>query len=216
MEGPFQIREVGTVRVLVAGASGVIGRPLVALLLRAGHEVAGITRSVLGAGLVRDLGAEAVVCDVLDRSALVAQVAELRPEVIIHELTDLPDDPSAIDEHMAAHNRIRREGTANLIVAMAACGASRLLAQSVAWEIPGDGGDALACLERLVLDAGGVVLRYGTFYGPGTYYPTSKPPPPRIHVERAAARTAELLDAPSGIVVIDEADGQEEQEAELS
>jgi len=185
-------------RVFLAGATGVIGVRLVPLLVAAGHEVAGLTRSPEKAESLRALGAEPIVCDVFDADALRAAVVEFRPDIVLHELTDLPDDPSQIGDG-AANARIRREGTRNLLAAARAAGARRFLAQSVAWELEGEGAEAKAELERTVLAAGGVVLRYGRFYGPGTYHPDDLAPPPRIHVDEAARRTAELLDAPSGV-----------------
>ena len=83
-----------------------------------------------------------------------------------------------------------------------AAGASRFLAQSIAWQLPGAGAKAVAHLERATLDFGGVVLRYGQFYGPGTYHEGEPPEPPRIQIDAAAARTAELLETPSGVVTI--------------
>lgn len=192
-------------RIFLAGATGVIGSRLVPLLRAAGHEVAGMTRAPEKAAALERAGAVPVVCDVFDASALQAAVARFAPDLVLHELTDLPDDASLIPERAAANNRVRREGTANLLLAAAAVPARpRLVAQSVAWALPGEGGAATAALEEAVLGAGGVVLRYGQFYGPGTYYPGAPPPPPRVHIDEAARRTVELLDAPSGIVVVDE------------
>jgi nucleoside-diphosphate-sugar epimerase len=190
-------------RVFVAGASGVIGVRLVPLLVADGHEVAGLTRSPGKAEHLRALGAEPVVCDVFDLDALSRAVASFEPDVVLHQLTDLPDDVARVPEMMAANARIRREGTRNLLAA--AVGLERFVAQSVAWEIPGDGGIAVEEHERAVLDAGGVVVRYGRFYGPGTYHEVELPRPPRVHVDDAARRTLPLLSAPSGIVVV--ADG---------
>jgi nucleoside-diphosphate-sugar epimerase len=189
-------------RVFVAGATGVIGRRLVPLLVADGHVVAGMTRSADKADLLTRLGAAPVVCDVFDAGTLGAAVGDFAPEVVVHQLTDLPDDPADIEAHAAANARIRTEGTRNLIAAAAAAGAGRFVAQSVAWEIPGPGGDAVCEHERLVLDARGVVLRYGQLYGPGTYHEGRPPPPPRIHVDGAAARTAGLLEHPPGIVSV--------------
>jgi nucleoside-diphosphate-sugar epimerase len=187
-------------RIFVAGASGVLGVRLVPLLVAAGHEVAGLTRSPTKAGLLRELGAQPVVCDVYDASALRDAVVDFGPELVVHELTDLPDDPDEIGDG-TANARIRREGTRNLLAAAQAAGAPRFLAQSVAWELRGSGAAAKDALEGAVLDFGGVVLRYGQFYGPGTYHP--KPPdPPRIQIDDAARRTAELLEAPTGIVEV--------------
>lgn len=78
------------------------------------------------------------------------------------------------------------------------------MAQSIAWEQPGDRGAATRNYERSVLDAGGVVIRYGQLYGPDTYYSTDPPPPPRIHIDEAARRTVTILDTPSGIVELAE------------
>ena len=191
-------------RVFLAGASGVIGVRLIPLLVSDGHEVAGMTRSPGKAAALRELGAEPVVCDVFDAGALARAVTAFGPELVMHQLTDLPDQADQIAGFAARNNRMRTEGTRNLLAAAAQAGASRFLAQSIAWTPP-SGGEAVAEHERLVLAAGGVVLRYGTFYGPGTYSGSGKvPPPPRIHVDEAARRTVALLTAPSGVVVITE------------
>jgi len=193
------------VRVFVAGATGVIGVRLVPLLLQAGHEVAGLTRSVGKTEMLLEQGAEPVVCDVFDADALREAVVAFRSEAVIHELTDLPDDPQRIPEMGAANARVRREGTRNLLTAAQAAQTGQFLAQSVAWQLPGDSGKAVADLERAVLDARGVVLRYGQFYGPGTYHRAAPPPFPRIHINEAARRTVDALDAPSGVIEIVEA-----------
>ena len=103
---------------------------------------------------------------------------------------------------------MRREGTSNLIAAWRAAGAERFLAQSVAWTLPGDGAAAVAELEEQTLAIGGVVLRYGQFYGEGTYHSTP-PEPPRVAIDVAAAKTVAALSAPSGVVTVvdDEPDG---------
>ncbi len=190
-------------RVFLAGASGVIGVRLVPLLAAAGHEVVGMTRSPEKADRLRGLGAEAVVCDVFDADALQDAVVAARPELVMHQLTDLPDDLKRIPLYMRRNNRIRTEGTRNLLAAARAAGATRLLAQSIAFKAPG-AGRSVAAHERMVLDVGGVVLRYGMFYGPGTMTGDRRPPKPRIHVDEAARRTIELLDAPAGVVVVAE------------
>jgi 2-alkyl-3-oxoalkanoate reductase len=182
-------------KVFVAGASGAIGRPLVRQLLAAGHEVTGMTRREENAEAIRAAGAKAVVCDVFDAAGLENAVRAAAPEVVIHELTALPPrlDPKSSDA-LAPTNRLRSEGTRNLIAAAKLAGASRLIAQSVAFfyvpegdwvksedapafgEAPGpfgEAGRALTDLERQVTGAEGlegVVLRYGWFYGPGTSY----------------------------------------------
>jgi nucleoside-diphosphate-sugar epimerase len=191
------------VRVYLAGATGVLGVRLVPLLVASGYAVAGMTRSPGKADGLRALGAEPVVCDVFDADALRDAVVSFGPGVVMHQLTDLPDDAGRVGEHAAANSRIRREGTRNLLAAAeAAGGVKRFLAQSVAWQLSGDAGAATAELERAVLDWGGLVLRYGRLYGSGTYFEGDAPLPPRIHVDEAARRTVSALDAPSGVLTI--------------
>jgi nucleoside-diphosphate-sugar epimerase len=189
-------------RIFLAGATGVIGVRLVPLLVAAGHQVTGMTRSPGKVDGLRALGAEAVVADVFDAAALRDAVVAARPDAVLHELTDLPDEASSIPAFRAANARIRRQGTANLLAAARAAGATRFLAQSVAWRLDGDGGAATEELERSVLAAGGVVLRYGQFYGPGTYHEQAPLPPPRVHVDQAARRTVAALEAPTGVLTI--------------
>jgi 2-alkyl-3-oxoalkanoate reductase len=183
------------VRVFVAGATGAVGRPLVPKLVAAGHEVTGMTRSESKAEDVRRAGARAVVAEVFDVDALGAAMEEARPEVIVHELTALPDriDFRKADTY-AATNRVRTEGTRNLIDAARTAGARRIVCQSIAFAYRmdgeglktendpllseaagafGSGVRALREMEAMVLGADGLdglVLRYGFFYGPGTYY----------------------------------------------
>ena len=189
-------------RIFLAGASGVIGIRVAPLLVRAGHVVAGMTRTAEKAGMLSAVGAEPVVCDVYDAARLEKVVVEFAPDLVMHQLTDLPDDLQLVANWTTANARIRRDGTRNLINAATAANVERFFAQSVAWTISGDGGDATKDLERAVLDYGGVVLRYGRLYGEGTYYESSEPAPPRVHVDVAARRTVEMLDAPSGIITI--------------
>jgi nucleoside-diphosphate-sugar epimerase len=191
------------VRIFVAGASGVIGQSVVPLLVDAGHEVAGTTRTGAKAELVRGLGAEPVVVDVFDADRLTEAVVAFKPDMVMHQLTDLPDRADQLTAFRERNNRMRGEGTRNLIAAARAAGAERLLAQSIAWLPPG-GEESVRDHERQVLHFGGVVLEYGQLYGPGTYYEDEVPEPPRISVDAAARRTAELLDAPSGVVVVAE------------
>jgi nucleoside-diphosphate-sugar epimerase len=192
------------VRIFLAGASGVIGRRLVPLLVGAGHEVAGTTRSPEKVDLVRELGARPVVVDVYDAEGLRAAVVDFAPDLVMHQLTDLPDDAAEIPARAVDNRRIRDEGTANLIAAARAAEAERFLAQSIAW-LPASGGGATR--ERhesqvLAYDGVGVVLRYGQLYGPGTYYESEPPDPPRVQIDAAACRTAQLLEAPSGVIEI--------------
>ncbi len=182
-------------RVFVAGASGAVGRPLLPRLVAAGHEVTGMTRSEKRAEDVRAAGASAAVVDVFDADALRAAMTEASPEVVVHELTSLPDriDFRKADTY-AATNRVRTEGTRNLIDGARAAGARRFVCQSIAFayrpegaglkteddplldDAPGTFGSGVAALremEGMVLGSEGIdglVLRYGFFYGPGTYY----------------------------------------------
>jgi nucleoside-diphosphate-sugar epimerase len=184
------------VRVFVAGATGAIGRPLVAQLLDGGHEVAALARSPDKAAALREGGVDAVVCDALDADGVRAAVVAARPEVVVHQLTQLPAalDMRRYAEALAPTNRLRRETGATFAAAARAVGARRLVVQSVAFmlrpegpavqderaplwlDAPGPMGEAVGALdtlERAALGAEGVegvVLRYGFFYGPGTAY----------------------------------------------
>jgi nucleoside-diphosphate-sugar epimerase len=190
-------------RIFVAGASGLIGVRLVPLLIEAGHVVAGMTRSAGKADMLKDLGAEPVVCDVFDAAALTEAVTAFRPGAVIHQLTDLPDNATDIPSTAAGNARIRTEGTRNLIAAAKAADAGRLIAQSISWELPSEEGRAVTGEhERLVIEAGGVVIRYGQFFGPGTYYPDTPPEPPRIHVGDAARQTLPALETPAGVTLV--------------
>ncbi len=187
-------------RVFVAGASGAMGRPLVRRLVAAGHEVTGTTRREERAEAIRAAGAGAAVCDVFDTEALGRAVAEASPEVVVHALTALPDriDWKAKEDPLAATNRLREEGTENLVAAARAAGARRMIGESVAFLYepsgewikgedaalftgapgrPGKAVAALAALESQILDAEkieGVVLRFGWFYGPGTSFASDR------------------------------------------
>jgi uncharacterized protein YbjT (DUF2867 family) len=174
---------------------------LVPLLVGAGHEVAGTTRSPAKASLLTDLGATPVPCDVYDREHLIEVAIAAAPEVVVHQLTDLPDDPHDLGPDVfAANARIRTEGTDNLVAAARAAGAPHLVAQSIAWQASNPA--SVEHLERAVLDFGGVVLRYGQFHGPGTWSPTAADIPddgPKVSVDHAAAETVAHLTSPTGI-----------------
>ena len=183
-------------RVLLAGATGAIGRQLVPQLVEAGHQVTAITRSEEKLGMLGELGAEAVLCDVFDAGRLGTVVARAKPDAVINELTDLPQslNPRRLAEYYAANNRVRLEGTRNLLSAALGAGVRRFLVQGSAyWYAPTGGavkteeaplyldapapiGSAVQTMrevEEAVLSADGiegVVLRYGMFYGPGTWY----------------------------------------------
>jgi len=180
-------------KVFVAGATGVVGRPLVSQLLERGHEVTGMTRSEAGAERLRAQGAHAAIADVFDEERVRAAVAEADPEVLVHELADLPHKMNLrkLDEFYAGLPRMRTEGTRVLVGAAQAAGVRRIVAQSIAFlyapegaavkdedgrvwdDAPEPFGGAIRAtldLERQVVGAGGIALRYGWFYGPGTYY----------------------------------------------
>jgi nucleoside-diphosphate-sugar epimerase len=175
-------------KVFVAGASGVIGRPTVRQLLAAGHDVVGMTRREERAEEIRADGAEAVVCDAFDTEGLREVVMAARPEVVAHLLTALPERYDRRSDYLEPTNRIRVEGTRNLIAAAVASGTRRMVAESNAFAYRREGGwvkdeeegiedrvgpgRATGELERQVLgaDLEGLVLRYGWIYGPGTYY----------------------------------------------
>jgi hypothetical protein len=126
-----------------------------------------------------------------------------RPDVVLHQLTDLPDDASDIRRLAGRNQRMRDEGTANLLAAAHAAGAARLIAQSISWEQPTEEAQtATGAFERTVLRDGGVIIRYGQFWGPGTYYPDTPPPRPRIHLDDAARQTVTALGAPPGLTLV--------------
>jgi nucleoside-diphosphate-sugar epimerase len=180
-------------RVFLAGATGVIGRPLVPQLLAAGHDVTAMTRSVLRAAELEAAGAHPIVCDVFDADAVRAAVADAAPDVVMHQLTSLPAKLDWADLHVFdANNRVRTEGTQILVDAAVAARARRFVAQSIAFVLaptgefvkdedaplftdapPPVGGSiaAVAEHERLVTSTAGIdglVLRYGLLYGAGT------------------------------------------------
>jgi nucleoside-diphosphate-sugar epimerase len=183
-------------RIFLAGATGVIGRRLLPMLVESGHEVIGTTRSPEKAEGLRAAGAEPVVADALDADALGAAVRDAEPEVVVNQLTDLPPKFNPRNPDYGETPRLRREGTATLAAAAAEAGARRLISQSIAFMYESSGGpvkdedapladmrgtgfgEALAAtveLERITTETPaleGVVLRYGWFYGPGTYYDT--------------------------------------------
>ncbi|MBC9744834.1 MULTISPECIES: NAD-dependent epimerase/dehydratase family protein [Pseudomonas syringae group] len=202
-------------KVFVAGASGVIGRALLKLLVAADYSVYGATRRAEKVKDIEATGATAVVVDVYDAERLNEELVRIQPWAVIHQLTDLPRglSPELMAKAVENNARIRTEGTHNLVAAARAAGAIRLIAQSIAWAYrPGDtpyletcpldveahgsrgisvGG--VAALEQQVLSEltlNGTVLRYGQLYGPGTGTdePTGTSP---VHVE-AAARAALL------------------------
>jgi nucleoside-diphosphate-sugar epimerase len=189
-------------RVLIAGATGAIGRRLTPALVAAGDEVFGLARSDESAALVESLGATPVRGDALDRGQVIAAATEARPDVIVHQLTAITRgdvNPRKFTESFGPTNRLRREATRHLVDAAVEVGARRVVAQSIAFaykpggpavldeSAPLDTGAegawgeivrAVAALEEAVLGGSGfegVVLRYGQFYGPGTAFAPSGP-----------------------------------------
>ena len=218
-------------KIFLAGAAGAIGKRLVPVLLNARHYVVGTTRSTTKADGLRAAGVEPVVVDVFDAPALCAVVFKARPDIIIHQLTDLPPglDPSQMTEGTQRNARMRSQGTQNLVDAALAAGVRRLVAQSIAWmyapgKEPHSEDDPLdteargtkaitvagvATLERLIISSppiDGVVLRYGHLYGPGTG--TSTAEAPALHVGAAAwAAVLAIEKAHRGIYNIAEPSG---------
>jgi len=212
-------------RILLAGGAGAIGRRLTPALVAAGHEVWATSRSAAKTGVVRERGGHPLVMDVYDAASVEAAFAASRPDVLLHELTDLAD------YDLGANSRIRIEGTAALLDAAARHGVDHVIAQSISWVVPD--GDSLADeseplrtgitpgvdeLEHAVLGMPhGVVLRYGQLYGPGTWRSADIPDTPEalqraltpmaemgsfVHVADAATATVLALDWPSGVVNI--------------
>jgi nucleoside-diphosphate-sugar epimerase len=183
-------------RVFLAGATGAIGRRLVPPLVEAGHEVTAVTRSEKKLDKLYESGTEPILCDVFDAERLGSVVAEAEPDAVINQLTDLPQNlnPRKLKEYYAANNRVRRDGTSNLLSAALGAGVRRFLVQGSAYWYAPAGGPVKTEVAPLYLDAPppigpavetikeveesvisadgieGVVLRYGMFYGPGTWY----------------------------------------------
>jgi nucleoside-diphosphate-sugar epimerase len=216
-------------RVFLAGAAGAIGRRLVPLLPRAGHNVTGTTRSTDKANELERAGVVPAVLDVFDAQATAAAMRAAKPEVVIHQLTDLPRefDEALVVASYAKNARIRTEGTRNLIAAAQAVAARRFIVQSIAFGYtPGgephaetdplnlsDPARAItvkgaADMEQQVLASGldPVILRYGLLYGPGTWHgePTRKP---ALHVDAAAQAALLALTRGAGIYNIADEDG---------
>jgi len=218
-------------KIFLAGATGAIGRRLVPLLLDAGHQVTGTTRSPDKGPHLRAAGVEPVVVDVFDAAALSGALSAVRPDIVVHQLTDLPLglDPSQMAEGTRRNARMRSEGTRNLVSAALEAGVPRLVAQSIAWmyapgaephseadplDVQASGSRAItvagvATLEHLTLSSPpirGVVLRYGHLYGPNTG--TTIAEVPSVHVDAAAwAALLAIEKAGSGIYNIAEPSG---------
>ena len=133
-------------KIIIAGASGTIGMNLIPLLIKQGHEVAGITRSSKKTLLLKRTGCVPILCNVFSLLELKREIKNFKPDIIINQLTDLPDDPKQIPEYGVRTSRVRIEGTANLIVANKSIKA-KIISQSVDWEISGNGGLAVKQLK---------------------------------------------------------------------
>jgi nucleoside-diphosphate-sugar epimerase len=213
-------------RIFLAGATGVIGKRLVPRLLTEGHQVTGLTRRPVDAEALRAKGADAAVADVYDADALAKAVREAAPDVIMHQLTDLSSG------NTEANAAVRRKGTRNLTDAALAAGVRRIVAQSIAWAYEGgrefatertplDIGaapprlatvQAVATLENIVQEVPEwVVLRYGLFYGPTTWYApdglmaraklvADDDVTSFVHIDDAASAAVAALRWPSGAV----------------
>jgi nucleoside-diphosphate-sugar epimerase len=179
-------------KVFVAGASGAIGQPLIAELIRKGHTVTGMTHSEAGAKRLREYGVEVAITNAFDNGAVEAALRASRAEAVIDELTSIPKIPSDLPAYAAGDRRLRVEGGGNLHRAAFACGVRRYIQQSSGFFL--DTKDTLAdessplavnaspliagyaqmyaYLEQRVLESSveGVLLRYGFFYGPNTWY----------------------------------------------
>ena len=180
----------------MVGGSGVLGRAMVPHL--ASHQVVATTRSSERISVIEELGARGVLCDIYAPGALDRVAVDAGPEIVVNLLTDLAGGVGP------ANSRIRREGGPVVIAAAGAAGARRLVVESVAWGIPGPGGEAVAALEAGTLTSGldPVVIRFGRLWGPGTWN-AAPPEPPAVHVVEAGRRAAELaLTAPSGTYVV--------------
>ena len=208
-------------RVFIAGGTGAVGKRLVPLLASAGHDVYATTRSAGKVDDLRRLGAEPVVLDILDREAVEAAIAAVRPEVLVHEATALSDmgDLRRFAEEFAQTNRLRVEGTDNLLAVATASGVRRVVAQSYAgWPYARVGGPvkteddpldpdppeaarggvaAIRHVEERVTEGDGfegVALRYGGFYGPGTSLTEGA-----VHLEAVRKRKFPVVGGGTGI-----------------
>ncbi len=193
-------------RIFMAGATGVIGARLIPLMLAEGHRVAAMTRTPAKIDGLHIAGVTPVLCDLFDQNALTAAVKDFKPDVVVHQATDLPDQIENLAEYLPRNNRVRSEGTQNLLAAARAANVSGFIAQSIAWRSGPGTGPVLDAHEDAVVAAGGIVLRYGLFYGAGTFFENDPPPHPRIHVDDAARRTTPFLAGRRGIFTITEDD----------
>ena len=216
-------------RIFVAGGAGAVGRQLIPLLVAEGHEVIGTTRSPERAAWLRSEGARPAILDAFDEDAVHTAITEARPEVVIHQLTDLALGFEPQD--IANTARLREIATHHLVAAALAARSRRIVAQSGAWlyadgplphtethplRTPTDAPRDAALrgvleLERQLAAATGleaVVLRYGFFYGPGTAWEADNVSSPSVSVEAAARAALLAVDhGPPGIYNVVDDDG---------
>lgn len=228
-------------RIFVAGASGAIGRPLIERLAHYGHEVTGMIRPTESGDHLRQLGAEPVGVDALNRDAVRAALERARPAVVIDQLTSLPKSPADLGTALPADRKLRIEGGGNLFLAAEELGVQRYIQQSSGFylvaqdgeladesapmRVDGPGGIGASSTmyaeeEKRVLGSSrcaGIALRYGFFYGPGTWYWTDSTVAEQVkrqetpvigggtavwsfvHVEDAAIATVAALDTEPGV-----------------
>ncbi|WP_019179571.1 NAD-dependent epimerase/dehydratase family protein [Microbacterium yannicii] len=210
-------------RIFLAGGSGVIGRGLIPRLVEAGHDVTATTRESDRTETIAALGGTPAILDVFEAEAVNRTVAAAKPDVILHMFTDL----SGLD--FDANARIRREGTRNLVSAASAAGVDRLILQSIAWAFPdGEGvatedipiapGTPVDAMEQIAKELPHVtILRFGTLYGPGTWYsrdghfgravsagalPASPAITSFVHIDDALTAIVQSLSWPDGTYLI--------------
>ncbi|WP_081160564.1 NAD-dependent epimerase/dehydratase family protein [Ensifer aridi] len=180
-------------KIFIAGATGAVGLPLVRALATLGHQVTGMTRPGQRPDRLRELGAEVSFADAFDGEAVHRAIEAAAPDVVIDQLTWLPANPADIINAMPNDTRLHREGGANLLAAAEKLGVRRYIMQSrgfyleapaggladetarLRYDAPGEIGEStrtIGAYEDRVLSSPlyGVVLRYGFFYGPGTWY----------------------------------------------
>lgn len=227
-------------KIFLAGATGAIGQVLSRLLVADGYKVYGTTRSKEKVSLLQKMGVEPVIIDVYDAEKLKNILADIQPEVVIHQLTDLPYalDEKEMTAALISNARLRTEGTKNLVNAAVNAGCKRIIAQSISFiydegRIPhleddallplthpvyGETVEGVQNLERQVIESGveGVVLRYGLLYGPKTGF-NAPIAPASVHVE-AAAKAAELAvtKGNTGIYNVAESDASLSSEKAIS
>ncbi|WP_154794661.1 NAD-dependent epimerase/dehydratase family protein [Occultella kanbiaonis] len=207
-------------RIFLAGGTGVIGRRLVPALIAAGHEVVATTRRLENVDQINRSGGKGVVVDVYDAARLTELIWTAAPDLVMHQLSDLRH----FDTEATA--RIRRVGTRNLVAAAQQAGVGRIVVQSIAWayedgyglaseDEPIEEGSAVAAMEELVGRlATATILRYGWWYGPGTWYaeggrvadavaegllPATRTVNSLVHVDDAVSATVQAIDWPAGV-----------------